>query len=342
MAREGPSALVRTNRSWLAAGMSPSTTQRGAPAYRTDSFEHRGHRLVYDVYGAEDGGGFDRGGRVIVYLHGLLLDSELNRGIAQALADHGSSVVLLDLLGHGRSDRPAHASEYRIDSYAEQVIALLDHLGVEQAALGGLSLGANASLFAATAHPDRIRGLVLEMPVMEWAVPAAAMLFVPMLLGAHYGRPVLGALTSLVGRVPRTPFGPLNSFLDAGSMPPEIISAVLHGVLVGPVVPTQEQRGRDRGADPRARPFERSHPSVQRCAQPGGPAPRRTPGAGTLPRGAPVAARSPHRGDQRLPRGPLGRRQVDDGRRSVAGAAAAARSLSAARTSSQGPSVPGR
>ncbi len=223
--------------------MSPSTTQRDAPAFRTDSFEHRGHRLVYDVYCAEDGGELDRGGRVIVYLHGLLLDSELNRGIAQALADRGSNVVLLDLLGHGRSDRPAHASEYRIDSYAEQVIALLDHLGVEKAALGGLSLGANASIFAASAHPDRIRGLVLEMPVMEWAVPAAAMLFVPMLLGAHYGRPVLGALTSLVERVPRTPFGPLNSFLDAGSMPPEIISAVLHGVLVGPVVPTQEQRG---------------------------------------------------------------------------------------------------
>lgn len=203
---------------------------------RTGSFEHGGHQLVYDSYGPDDGD------RIIVYLHGLLLDAELNRGIAQALADDGTRVVLLDLLGHGRSDRPTHASAYRIDSYAEQVVALLDHLDVEQAALGGLSLGANASLFAASAHPERIRGMVLEMPVMEWAVPAAAMLFVPMLLGAHYGRPVLGALTSAVRRVPRTPFGPLNSFLDAGSMPPEVISAVLHGVLVGPVVPTQEQR----------------------------------------------------------------------------------------------------
>lgn len=151
--------------------------------YRTSSFEHEGHRLVYDEYGSGDS--------VVVYLHGLLLDSNLNRGIADALADRGNRVVLLDLLGHGRSDSPAHAAEYRIDSYAEQVIGLLDHLGVERAVLGGLSLGANVSLFAAVEHPERVQGLVLEMPVLEWAVPSAALAFVPMLLAAHYGRPVM-------------------------------------------------------------------------------------------------------------------------------------------------------
>lgn len=202
--------------------------------YRTDVFEHRGHRLVYDTYGEGD--------RLLVYLHGLLLDAELNRGIAAALAERGERVVLLDLLGHGRSDRPTHASAYRIDSYAAQVFALLDHLGAQRAALGGLSLGANVSLFAASQQPDRVRGLVLEMPVMEWAVPAAAMVFVPMLLSAHYGQPVLRVTSSLLGRVPRTGFGPLNSALNAASLPPEVMSAILHGVLVGPVVPTQEQR----------------------------------------------------------------------------------------------------
>ena len=92
-----------------------------AEQYRTASFRHRGHELVYDVYG--------EGERLLVYTHGLLLDAELNRGIAAALAERGNRVVLLDLLGHGRSDKPTHASEYRIDSYAEQVFALLDHLG---------------------------------------------------------------------------------------------------------------------------------------------------------------------------------------------------------------------
>lgn len=198
-------------------------------------FVHDGHQLVYDLYGSSSG-------PLVVYLHALLLDAELNRGIAQALAEQGYRVALLDLLGHGRSDKPTHASTYRIDSYAEQVVALLDHLGVEKAVLGGISLGANVSLFAASRYPERVRGLILEMPVLERAVPAAAMVFVPMVLAAHYGRPVLRVTSGLMGRVHRTRFGPLNSVLNAVSLPPDATSAVLHGVLVGPVAPTQEER----------------------------------------------------------------------------------------------------
>ncbi len=199
------------------------------------SFSKDGHRLVYDLYGLS-------ASPLVVYLHGLLLDAELNRGIAQALAEQGYRVALLDLLGHGRSDKPTHASTYRIDSYADQVIGLLDHLGVDKAVLGGISLGANVSLFATAHNPERVRALVLEMPVLERAVPAAAAVFVPMLLAAHYGRRVLNVTSALVGRVHRTKFGPLNSVLNALSYPPDATSAVLHGVLVGPVAPTQEQR----------------------------------------------------------------------------------------------------
>jgi pimeloyl-ACP methyl ester carboxylesterase len=137
---------------------------------------------------------------------------------------------------------PTHASVYRIDSYADQVVALLDHLDVGQAVLGGISLGANVSLFAATRYPERTRALVLEMPVLERAVPAAAMLFVPMALAAHYGRRVMYLTSGLARRIPRTRFGPVNSALNAASMSPDSASAVLHGVLVGPVAPTQEQR----------------------------------------------------------------------------------------------------
>ena len=121
------------------------------------------------------------------------------------------------------------------------MIALLDHLGVEKAVLGGISLGANVSLFAA-AHNPRVQALVLEMPVLERAVPAAAMVFVPMVLAAHYGRRVLNVTSGLISRVHRTRFGPLDSVLNALSYPPGATAAVLHGVLVGPVAPTQEQR----------------------------------------------------------------------------------------------------
>jgi len=48
---------------------------------------------------------------------------------------------------------------------------LLDHLGVPQAVVGGTSLGANVALEAAVLAPERVRGLVLEMPVLENALP---------------------------------------------------------------------------------------------------------------------------------------------------------------------------
>jgi pimeloyl-ACP methyl ester carboxylesterase len=199
------------------------------------SFMYNDHRLVYDIYGSSDS-------PLVVYMHGLLLDAELNRGIAHALAERGYKVALLDLLGHGRSDKPVHASEYRIDSYADQVIGLLDHLGVDSAVLGGISLGANVSLFAATRYPERTRALVLEMPVLERALPASAVVFLPMIVAAHYGRRVLNVTSNLVGRIPRTRYGPFNTVMNAASLSPDIMAAVLHGVLVGPVGPTQEQR----------------------------------------------------------------------------------------------------
>jgi pimeloyl-ACP methyl ester carboxylesterase len=199
------------------------------------SFTVDGHRLVYDLYGAS-------GAPLVVYLSGLLLDAELNRGIAQALAEQGYRVALLDLLGHGRSDKPTHAATYRIDSYANQVLALLDDLGVDKTVLGGISLGANVSLFAAAHHPERVQALVLEMPVLERAVPAAALAFVPLLLAVHYGRGAFNIASGLISRIPRTQFGPLNSVLNAFSSPAEATAAVLHGILVGPVAPTQEER----------------------------------------------------------------------------------------------------
>ena len=202
--------------------------------FRTERFTYDGHQLVYDIYG--------EGERVVVYLHGLLVDSDLNRAIAEQVAERGYRVVLLDLLGHGRSDAPEHATAYRIDTYAEQVVALLDELGEERAVLGGMSLGANVSLFTAVEHPERVRGLIVEMPVLEWATPSAALLFVPLLLAVHYARPVVSWFSRSMGRVPQTPWPPIDSLVHAVTRSPDAMAAILHGVLVGPVAPTLEER----------------------------------------------------------------------------------------------------
>ena len=109
------------------------------------------------------------------------------------------------------SDKPKRASFHRMDTYAEHVVALLDHLGIERAVIGGVSLGANVSLLVAAQAPERVQGLVLEMPVLEWAVPAAAITFVPMLLAVHFARPLVRRTASLFRRLPRTGIGALDS-----------------------------------------------------------------------------------------------------------------------------------
>jgi pimeloyl-ACP methyl ester carboxylesterase len=192
------------------------------------------YRLAYEVYGSGD--------RVLVWLHGLLLDANLSRGLAKRLAARGNRVVLLDLLGHGRSDKPRHAGVHRMDLYAKQVLCLLDELGVDQVVLGGVSLGTNVSLLTAVEAPERIRGLILEMPVLESAVPAAALVFLPLLIGVHYARAAVRVISWAASRVPAARFGPLGSFITAAASDPHEMAAVLHGVLVGPIAPTVEQR----------------------------------------------------------------------------------------------------
>ena len=101
-------------------------------------FRHEGSRLAYTIYGD--------GPRTLVLVHGLLLSQKMHRPLARALAERGNRVVTLDLLGHGRSDRTQDMTRYSMPFFGEQMIALLDHLELDEAVLGGTSLGANATL----------------------------------------------------------------------------------------------------------------------------------------------------------------------------------------------------
>lgn len=198
-------------------------------------FFHADYRLGYEAWG-------DPAGPPIVLVHGILLDAWCNRDIARMLAEQGYRVYLLDLIGHGRSDKPTRAAEHRVDFYAEQVIGLLDHLGLERAIIGGVSLGAITALTLACIAPHRVRALFLEMPVMERAVPAAALMLVPLMIAVHYAKPVYRVIARLLRRLPRPQRAVYASVLNAFSQEPETIAAILHGILVGPVVPSVRRR----------------------------------------------------------------------------------------------------
>ncbi len=212
----------------------PDDNPGSAAPFEVGQFVHDNLELYYEIHGS--------GPRVLVFLHGILMDANMNRRLATDLAAKGNRVILLDLPGHGLSARPLRASYHRMDTYAWHVIALLDHLGIEQAVVGGVSLGGNVSLLVAAQAPERVRGLVIEMPVLEWALPAAAITFVPMLLAAHFARPVVAGVAKVFRAVPRTGNGPLDSVMNMLSAEPRETAAVLHGILAGPIAPTVDQR----------------------------------------------------------------------------------------------------
>jgi pimeloyl-ACP methyl ester carboxylesterase len=197
---------------------------------------HDGHELVFEVHG--------EGPRALVFLHGLLLGSGMNRAIARRLAAEGNRVVLLELLGHGRSERTPYAFDHRIEFYAEQVVGLLDHLELDEAVIGGTSLGANVALQVATDFPDRVRALVVEMPVLERGGVTATLLFVPLLLVLRYGTRAARLVTTLVRRLPRTGHDAIDAFLELASADPRAMAAVLHGLASGQIAPSRRDRQR--------------------------------------------------------------------------------------------------
>ena len=107
-----------------------------------------------------------------------------------------------------------------------------------------MSLGANVSLLLAARHPDRVQALWIEMPVLERAVPAAALTFVPALVTLHYAMPLARAASRVARALRRTRHDLVASALAPLATPPDAAVAVLHGILVGPVAPTKDERRR--------------------------------------------------------------------------------------------------
>lgn len=200
---------------------------------RSKSFRHEGRRVAYTVYG--------EGPRVVVLLHGLLLSQRMHEPLARSLAEQGNRVVTLDLLGHGRSERPADMSCYSMAQFAEQVVALLDHLDVDEAVVLGTSLGANAALEAAAAAPQRLRGMVIEMPVLDGALLACALAFTPLMVALSFGEPLMRVIQRGARLVPRLPWA-LDILVDTVRQDPAPGAAVIGGLFFGRVAPPRSLR----------------------------------------------------------------------------------------------------
>ena len=199
------------------------------------TFRHEDRSLAYRIYG--------EGPRVAVLLHGLLLSQRMHEPLARALAERGNRIVTLDLRGHGSSDRPPDMWRYGMGFFAQDVVALLDHLGVDEAVVGGTSLGANATLEVASLAPARLRGMVIEMPVLDNALLACAVAFTPLMVALTFGEPVMKAVSRLTRLIPQrgVPWA-ANVLLDTVRQDPAPSAAVLQGIFAGRTAPHRTER----------------------------------------------------------------------------------------------------
>jgi pimeloyl-ACP methyl ester carboxylesterase len=108
-----------------------------------------GLHLYYETYGS---------GPPLVLLHGGMLTIDLNFATLIPTLAKTHTLIGVELQGHGRTaniDRPI-----TYPSLASDVVALLDHLGVERATVLGHSMGAGVALELAVGHPDRVSAIV--------------------------------------------------------------------------------------------------------------------------------------------------------------------------------------
>lgn len=119
----------------------------------------------------------DRGkGIPLVVQHGL--GGDLTQTTVLFEPPEGFRLLSMDARGHGETRPLGDERSLRIGAFADDVVAWLDHLGIEKAVVGGISMGAAVALNVALRYPERLLGLILSRPAwLDGPYPAHMQIF---------------------------------------------------------------------------------------------------------------------------------------------------------------------
>lgn len=101
-------------------------------------------------------------GLPFVFQHGLGGDVSAPFGVFTPSA--GVRMIGMDFRGHGETRPLGEAAKLKIECLADDLVSVLDHLEIDRAVIGGISLGAAVSVSTALRYPERVMGLVLLRP----------------------------------------------------------------------------------------------------------------------------------------------------------------------------------
>lgn len=99
-------------------------------------------------------------GPAVLLSHGYSATTRMWAGQVEALKDR-YRVITWDMRGHGQSDSPDDPKAYSEAATVDDIAGILNHLGIDKAVIGGLSLGGYMSLAFNLAHPSMVRALML-------------------------------------------------------------------------------------------------------------------------------------------------------------------------------------
>jgi pimeloyl-ACP methyl ester carboxylesterase len=115
-------------------------------------------------------------GLPFVFQHGLGGDLSQPCGVYRPAA--GVRLISFDMRGHGETRPLGDVAKLTIASLADDLVALLDHLEIERAVVGGISLGSAVAVNTALRHPGRVLGLILSRPAwIDRPLPANVKLY---------------------------------------------------------------------------------------------------------------------------------------------------------------------